>query len=103
MADSRPSMLLRSEPFRLFFPLALLVTIGGVALWPLLHFGMIGIYPGTMHARVMTAGFGGFLLGFLGTATPRLLDAPPLRRWELATLLLCWLAGGDAKNYTAGA
>lgn len=86
-----PTALLLREPFRLLFPVALVVTLAGVALWPLLHVGWLEIYPGTMHARVMSAAFVGFLLGFLGTALPRLLEASPLRTAELVLLLAGWL------------
>lgn len=83
---------LREEPFRIFFPLAILATIAGVALWPLFHYGLLSIYPHIMHARVMTVGLAGILFGFLGTAFPRLIDAPPPRGVETASVLLLWLA-----------
>ena len=81
-----------AEPFRIFFPLATLLGISGVSLWPLYFTGMHKFYPGQMHARLMIEGFlAGFVLGFLGTALPRLLSAPPLRRRELWTLLALFL------------
>jgi uncharacterized protein involved in response to NO len=84
-----------AEPFRIFFPLATLLGISGVSLWPLFFSGLHKFYPGPMHARLMIEGFlAGFVLGFLGTALPRLLSAPPLRRWELWTLLLLYLLPG---------
>jgi uncharacterized protein involved in response to NO len=77
-----------AEPFRIFFPLATLLGISGVSLWPLYFSGIHKFYPGAMHARVMIEGFlAGFVIGFLGTALPRLLSAPPLRRAELWLLL----------------
>lgn len=76
------------EPFRILFPLAVLAGILGAAVWPL-HFGGWGGYPAVIHARLMAAGFfGGFIFGFLGTALPRLLSAPPL-----GTRNVFWLAG----------
>ena len=88
----RPAGLICEEPFRLFFPLAVLATAGGVALWPMLHHGLLSIYPGVMHARLMTVGLAGFLVGFLGTAFPRPIDAPPLRGVEVVIILGLWLA-----------
>ena len=87
----QPGVLSR-EPFRLFFPLAALATSAGVMLWPLFHFQALSYFPGLVHARVMSAGLAGFLLGFLGTAVPRLLSAPSLHRAEIAAVLSLWLA-----------
>lgn len=73
-----------AEPFRLFFPLGLLASACGVILWPALSQGWLDYYPLEAHARWMAIGFGGcFIAGFLGTAGPRLLDAPPWSKWEL--------------------
>lgn len=81
------------EPFRLFFPLATLAGIIGVALWPLHLLGVSPTYPGQIHARIMMHGlFGGFIFGFLGTAMPRMLSAPPLRKFEMLPLLFVHLA-----------
>lgn len=77
-----------AEPFRIFFPLATLLGMSGVSLWPLFFSGLHKFYPGMMHARMMIECFlAGFVIGFLGTALPRLLSAPPLRRGELRLLL----------------
>ena len=98
MTSPRPSFLslCPAEPFRIFFPLATLLGISGVSLWPLFFSGLHPFYPGPMHARLMIEGFlAGFVVGFLGTALPRLLSAPPLRRVELWTLVaLHLLAAG---------
>lgn len=94
MPGQRPSFLSRcpAEPFRIFFPLATLIGISGVSLWPLYFTGIHKFYPGMMHARMMIEGFlAGFVLGFLGTALPRLLSAPPLRRAELWALVFLFL------------
>lgn len=81
-----------AEPFRIFFPLATLLGISGVSLWPLFFTGLHKFYPGVMHARLMIEGFlAGFVIGFLGTAMPRLLSAPVLRAWELWTLVVLYL------------
>jgi uncharacterized protein involved in response to NO len=94
MSEPRPSFLslCPAEPFRIFFPLATLLGLAGVSLWPLFFSGLHAFYPGPMHARLMIEGFlAGFVIGFLGTALPRLLSAPPLRRGELGTLLTLYL------------
>lgn len=68
-----------AEPFRLFFPLGVLFGLLGVSLWPLHFLGVLEDYPGTIHARIMAHGFfGSFILGFLGTAMPRMLGTTPL-------------------------
>ena len=98
MSEAKPRYfdLCPAEPFRIFFPLATLLGISGVSLWPLFFSGLHQFYPGPMHARLMIEGFlAGFVIGFLGTALPRLLSAPPLRRGELWTLVaLHLLAAG---------
>ena len=63
-----------------------------MSLWPLFLSGLHKFYPGPMHARLMIEGFlAGFVIGFLGTALPRLLSAPPLHRGELWTLITLYL------------
>lgn len=94
MNSPRPTFasLCPAEPFRIFFPLATLLGISGVSLWPLFFSGLHKFYPGVMHARLMIEGFlAGFVLGFLGTALPRLLSARALRRGELWTLVALYL------------
>lgn len=72
------------EPFRIFFPLAVLAALVGISLWPLMLGGWISEYPGPRHARLMVEGFfGGFIFGFLGTSMPRLLESRPLGGWEV--------------------
>lgn len=86
---------LGSEPYRLFFLSGILFSIAGVLLWPLFYQEKLTFYPGISHARVMIEAFGGaFVIGFLGTAGPRILSAPRLTPWELTLLFLLHLAGG---------
>lgn len=84
---------LADEPFRLFFPVGVLVGLAGVSLWPL-HFGhVMPLYPGLSHARLMAYGFfGGFIFGFLGTAMPRMLSVRSFSSIEVVLLLLVYLA-----------
>jgi uncharacterized protein involved in response to NO len=86
---------LGSEPYRLFFFSGILFSIAGVAMWPLFFYGHFPFYPAVSHARVMIEAFGGaFVVGFLGTAGPRMLSAPRLKPWELAAFFLLHLANG---------
>ena len=90
-----PLIWLGSEPYRLFFLSGILFSIAGVLLWPLFYQGHLSFYPGISHARVMIEAFGGaFVIGFLGTAGPRILSAPRLKPWELVPLFGLHLAGG---------
>ncbi len=63
------------EPYRLLFPVGTLIGLLGVLLWPLHFYQLFDLYPGSIHARIMIQNFlGCFVIGFLGTAFPRLLD-----------------------------
>lgn len=89
------------EPFRLFFPLAVFAGLLGVAMWPLYFWGVLEVYPGLGHSRLMGWGFfGGFIFGFLGTALPRLVTTWPLTARELAPALIGFVAMMGA--YLAG-
>ncbi len=89
---------LHREPFRLFFPTALMAGLIGVALWPIMLLGWTSNYPGPSHARLMVQGFfGGFIFGFMGTAMPRLVGARPLSAREAFSLLVL-LLGNVAAN-----
>ncbi len=93
---------LHEEPFRLFFPAAVLAGLVGVLLWPLVLSGWMTDYPGLRHARLMIQGFfGGFLLGFLGTAFPRLVETAPLPASRVFPLLALFLA--NVVTHTLGA
>lgn len=87
MNSQRFPALCFAEPFRIFFPLGLLLGAIGVALWPLYVWHAIEFYPANAHVRLMIEGLmGSFIIGFLGTAGPRLLDARPLSPVETSTL-----------------
>ncbi len=84
--------MVREQPFRLFFPLAVAGGLAGTLIWPLHVWGWVEWYPGVNHARLMAQGFfGAFVVGFLGTALPRMMGAPRLTGVEIALL---W--GGQA-------
>ena len=89
MNSKNPLQLWFAEPFRIFFPLGLLLGATGVALWPMFVWHAIDFYPASAHVRLMIEGLmGAFIIGFLGTAGPRLLDARPLQAAETSTLLI---------------
>lgn len=84
--------LVAEEPYRVFFPLALLVGIIGVLLWPLFYWGQLSYYPTFSHTRLMIEGFvGGFAIGFLGTAIPKMLNTKPFQVWQIGVLLALYL------------
>ncbi|WP_395742297.1 NnrS family protein [Prosthecobacter sp.] len=88
---------LAAEPYRLFFFSGAVWSIIGVALWPLFYAQQIGFYPGFVHARIMIEAFGGaFVVGFLGTAGPRMATAPKLTPLELFWLFALHQACGIA-------
>jgi uncharacterized protein involved in response to NO len=83
-----PLAMFAGEPFRVFFPLGIAVGTIGLALWPLFFWGLLPIYPGILHARLMIEGFmGAVIIGFLGTAGPRLLSARHFTFVEVTALL----------------
>jgi uncharacterized protein involved in response to NO len=76
------------EPFRIFFPVGLLIGMMGVGLWPLLYLGILATYPATAHARLMVEGLlSCFIFGFLGTAGPRVLSVQHFSGGEVMRLL----------------
>ncbi len=95
-----------AEPFRIFFPLGLFLGAIGVALWPLYVWHAIDFYPAQAHVRLMIEGLmGSFIIGFLGTAGPRLLDARPLGGMEISVLFALQLLSALlhlCRNQTAG-
>lgn len=65
------------EPYRLLFPVGAVLGILGVLMWPLFVWNFTAAYPGQVHPRIMVEGFlSCFVVGFLGTALPRLLEVP---------------------------
>ena len=78
----------RAEPFRLFFPLALVLGAAGVAHWVLYTTGAIGSYLGRFHATTQTQAFlVAFAAGFLLTALPKRTQTEPASWLEIGALL----------------
>lgn len=89
------------EPYRVFFPLGVLAGMGGVLLWPLYYAQWLGYNPIDAHPRLMIEGFlGAFVLGFLGTAFPRLTGNRGWLGAELVVLLGLW--GGGVWSAASG-
>ena len=85
---------LAAEPFRVFFLWSAMAGVWGVSLWPLFIAKWTFIYPAVPHARLMAFGFGGAaILGFLGTAAPRMLGAAGFKIWETSLLLALHISG----------
>lgn len=95
------------EPYRIFFPLGSFIGLFAVSLWLFHGMAILQWHPGTVHSRLMIQGFlSCFVIGFLGTAMPRLLEVRKLGNWEVIVLLIgmagvCgfhimrWTAAGD--------
>jgi uncharacterized protein involved in response to NO len=84
-----PAFDLREEPFRLFFPMAALIGIGGVLHWVLYGTGLMTSYLASFHAVTQTQSFLlAFAAGFLLTAIPKRTRTPPASRAELGALAL---------------
>jgi len=86
--SARSSINCYEEPFRIFFPIGAALALLGVSLWPLYYAGAVAEYPSILHARLMIEGFmASFIIGFLGTAGPRITSAPHFTRTEVLLLV----------------
>jgi uncharacterized protein involved in response to NO len=81
------------EPFRIFFPLGILLGAVGVSHWIAYPLGWMRHYSAFFHSSVqMQAYMASFVIGFLGTAMPRLSGAPHATRTEVAAFFILLLA-----------
>ncbi len=81
---------IKKDPFRIFFPLGVLVGIFGSMLWPLAAWrpAVFG-YPTEVHRILMIAGFLlAFVIGFLMTAVPRFTKTSTASGVELISAVL---------------
>lgn len=77
----------RQEPFRIFFPLGVLLAWIGIGHWLLYATGATATYSCMFHGLVQMQSFMmAFAVGFLLTALPRRTQAPPATRVEIALL-----------------
>lgn len=78
----------RRDPFRLFFPVAVVLGGIGVGHWLLYATGVTETYSGFLHGQVMTQAFMMALaVGFLMTAVPRRTQSAPPAALEVAAAL----------------
>lgn len=78
----------RREPFRIFFPLAILCGGVGVGQWLMYALGLSATATGAYHASVQAGGYMFcFMAGFLMTMLPRFSGTPPASHLELAVPL----------------
>jgi uncharacterized protein involved in response to NO len=81
--------LIRAGPYRVMFPLGVLCGLLGVGHWFLWSSGLQAESHSTFHASIQVQGFlSCFVVGFLMTALPRFLGAPPASLGEVS-----WAAG----------
>lgn len=74
----------RREPYRLFFPLGLLLVWAGVSHWLLHALGVLPDYRPIFHAMTQIQGFlACFAVGFLFTAVPRRTVSAPPAGWQM--------------------
>lgn len=95
-----------ADPYRIFFPLGIILGATGAAIWPLYYYGVTEGYSGRAHAFVQTDGFlYAFIVGFLLTAIPRFTgtDAPSLRvQYVLAAIIAASAMAFEFQFFAAG-
>jgi uncharacterized protein involved in response to NO len=75
----------RTDPYRVLFPLGVLLAWAGVLHWLLLAVGAIGEYRSIFHAFAQIEGFMTcFAVGFLFTLIPRRTATAPPAAWQMA-------------------
>jgi len=80
----------RSEPYRVFFPLGVLLAWFGVAHWLAHSLGVLEDYRPVFHAMTQIQGFlMCFAVGFLFTMIPRRTGSEPPHAWQIAVCLVC--------------
>jgi uncharacterized protein involved in response to NO len=79
----------QAEPYRVLFPLGLLLAWAGVLHWLLLATGAISAYLSIFHSLTQVEGvLTSFAVGFLFTMIPRKTGTAPAARWQIATAAL---------------
>lgn len=73
-----------AEPYRLFFPLGIVLTWVAVVPWLGFATGMVAAPPILSHALLQVQGFlTCFVIGFLWTAVPKRTGTAPARGWQV--------------------
>ena len=95
-----------SDPYRLFFPLGIVLGVAGVSIWPAYIAGLTPTYSGRAHAFVQAEGFlYAFVAGFLLTAIPRFTGTKAPGRFAqivLAVLLVLASAAFELQSFVLG-
>jgi uncharacterized protein involved in response to NO len=95
-----------TDPYRIFFPLGIILGTAGVSIWPLYYYGLTAGYSGRAHAFVQTDGFlYAFVAGFLLTAVPRFTgtEAPSRRvQYMLAAMVILCAAAFEFEFFVTG-
>ncbi len=80
----------RRQPYRVFFPLGLLLAWCGVVHWLLHGLGVLPDYRPVFHAITQIQGFMMcFAVGFLLTAIPRRTGTAPPASWQVILAGFC--------------
>jgi uncharacterized protein involved in response to NO len=83
----------RREPYRILFPLGMLLAWAGILHWLLLATGLIEAYRSIFHAFAQIEGFlACFAAGFLFTLIPRRTATSPPARWQMAVAIVAPVA-----------
>src|SRR5689334_25372295 len=96
----------RTDPYRIFFPLGIILGLLGVSIWPVYYFGLTDGYSGRAHAFVQMDGFlYSFIVGFLLTAIPRFTgtEAPSTpSQYLLAAIIAFSALAADLQYFAVG-
>jgi len=91
---------MKQEPYRLFFPLGILIGIVGVGHWPLYTFGASGSYSQFFHSSLQSQIYLlCFVVGFLLTAMPKFAAAQHASSGEVLSFLILILANTAALSF----
>jgi uncharacterized protein involved in response to NO len=83
----------RREPYRVLFPLGVLLAWAGIGHWLLIAVFEVGAYNGVFHSIAQIEGFMmAFGTGFLFTALPRRTRSAPPAAWEMGLACLAPVA-----------
>jgi uncharacterized protein involved in response to NO len=96
----------RREPFRLFFPLGVILGWVGIGHWLLYSIGITATYSCQLHGLLQTQAFlMAFAVGFLMTALPRRTQTDPpsaTEMWIAAAALATTAVATTAERWTVG-
>jgi uncharacterized protein involved in response to NO len=95
-----------TDPYRVFFPLGIVLGLAGVSIWLTYGLGLRAGYSGRAHAFIQVEGFlYAFIAGFLLTAVPRFTGTPPPSRpvqYALAAAVAATAAAFEMQAFALG-